>query len=230
MTIAPTRPRVAIFATCFNDTMFPKAPIATVKLLRRLGVDVEFPTEQTCCGQMFTNTGYANDAKGLVRGFVDTFDAFDYVVAPSGSCAGAVREQHVELAERFGSKALVDGAKTAAKKTAAKAGDDTGADTASDEPDETQLDDADVEVVDLAEEVGVEDLAAFEAALDDPEIASRLARADIGLTVMRAHAQRTLDGDVTSQAGAASVSKLLWANWHCDLGELAMDVVAVTAP
>ena len=47
VTIAPTRPRVAIFATCFNDTMFPKAPIATVKLLRRLGVDVEFPTEQT---------------------------------------------------------------------------------------------------------------------------------------------------------------------------------------
>ena len=100
MTIAPTRPRVAIFATCFNDTMFPKAPIATVKLLRRLGVDVEFPTEQTCCGQMFTNTGYANDAKGLVRGFVDTFDAFDYVVAPSGSCTGSVREQHEMIAER----------------------------------------------------------------------------------------------------------------------------------
>ena len=62
-------------------------------------------------------------------------------------------------------------------------------------------------------------------AIDDPEIASRLARAGIGLNVMRAHAQRTLDGDVTSQAGAASVSKLLWANWHRDLGELAMDVV-----
>ncbi|EFP57393.1 (Fe-S)-binding protein [Dermacoccus sp. Ellin185] len=106
MTIAPTRPRVAIFATCFNDTMFPKAPIATVKLLRRLGVDVEFPTEQTCCGQMFTNTGYANDAKGLVRGFVDTFDAFDYVVAPSGSCTGSVREQHEMIAERVGDQGL----------------------------------------------------------------------------------------------------------------------------
>ena len=62
-------------------------------------------------------------------------------------------------------------------------------------------------------------------AIDDPEIASRLARAGIGLNVMRAHAQRTLDRDVTSQAGSASVSKLLWANWHRDLGELAMDVV-----
>ena len=73
------------------------------------------------------------------------------------------------------------------------------------------------------------DLARSNGAVDDPEIASRLVRADIGLKVMRAHAQRTLDGDVTSQAGAASVSKLLWANWHRDLGELAMDVVGAPA-
>lgn len=69
------------------------------------------------------------------------------------------------------------------------------------------------------------DTAKSNGAIDDPEIASRLARASIGLKVMGAHAQRTLDGDVTNQAGAASVSKLLWANWHRDLGELAMDVV-----
>ena len=69
------------------------------------------------------------------------------------------------------------------------------------------------------------EVARANGAVDDPELASRLARADIGLKVMRAHAQRTLDGDVTSQAGAASVSKLLWANWHRELGEIAMDVV-----
>ena len=84
--------------------------------------------------------------------------------------------------------------------------------------------------VGFARELGnLTDLARANGSVDDPEIASRLARADIGLKVMRAHAQRTLDGDVTSQAGAASVSKLLWANWHRDLGELAMDVVGAPA-
>ena len=80
--------------------------------------------------------------------------------------------------------------------------------------------------VGFARELGnLTDLARANGALDDPEIASRLARADIGLMVMRAHAQRTLDGDVTSQAGAASVSKLLWANWHRELGEIAEQLV-----
>ena len=100
------RPKVALFAACYNDVMWPETPKAVVRLLRRLGCEVEFPREQTCCGQMFTNTGYANDAKGLVRGFVDTFDAFDYVVAPSGSCTGSVREQHEMIAERVGDQGL----------------------------------------------------------------------------------------------------------------------------
>lgn len=100
------QPRVALFATCFNDTMFPAAPKATVRLLRRLGVEVEFPTEQTCCGQMFTNTGYASDAVGIVRDFITVFDRYDYVVAPSGSCTGSVREQHTMIAERVGDAGL----------------------------------------------------------------------------------------------------------------------------
>lgn len=62
-------------------------------------------------------------------------------------------------------------------------------------------------------------------AMADPEIASRLRRARVGLHVMNAHARRTLGGDVTSQDGAASVAKLLWANWHRDLGQLAADVI-----
>ena len=65
--------RVALFATCFNDTMWPETPKATVRLLERLGVTVEFPAEQTCCGQMLTNTGYGRDALPLVRRFVDVF-------------------------------------------------------------------------------------------------------------------------------------------------------------
>jgi L-lactate dehydrogenase complex protein LldE len=91
--------RVALFATCFNDTMWPETPKATVRLLERLGCRVEFPEEQTCCGQMLTNTGYAPDAVPLVRHFVDVFQDYDAVVAPSGSCVGSVREQHRMIAE-----------------------------------------------------------------------------------------------------------------------------------
>lgn len=103
MSANATRPgtdlRIALFATCFNDTMWPETPKATVRLLERLGCRVEFPEEQTCCGQMLTNTGYAADAVPLVRHFVDVFEGYDAVVAPSGSCVGSVREQHRMIAE-----------------------------------------------------------------------------------------------------------------------------------
>jgi L-lactate dehydrogenase complex protein LldE len=92
--------RVALFATCFNDVMWPGTPKAVVRLLRRLGCEVEFPVEQTCCGQMFTNTGYAAEAIPAVRTFVDTFAGYDAIVAPSGSCVGSVRHQHHDVAVR----------------------------------------------------------------------------------------------------------------------------------
>lgn len=98
--------RVALFATCFNDLMWPETPKAVVKLLRRLGVEVEFPVEQTCCGQMFTNTGYAKEAEPTVRTFVDTFADYDAVIAPSASCVGSVRHQHADVARRSGDRAL----------------------------------------------------------------------------------------------------------------------------
>lgn len=98
--------RVALFATCFNDTMWPDTPKATVLLLERLGIDVEFPVDQTCCGQMFTNTGYADEAIPGVRKFVDVFAGYDAVVAPSGSCVGSVRHQHRDLADREGDAGL----------------------------------------------------------------------------------------------------------------------------
>ncbi|HZY64371.1 MAG TPA: (Fe-S)-binding protein [Rubrobacteraceae bacterium] len=84
--------RVALFITCFNDTLFPETGIATVKLLESLGVEVVFPEEQTCCGQMHFNTGYQREAIPLVRRFVEVFSSYDAVVAPSGSCVGMVRE------------------------------------------------------------------------------------------------------------------------------------------
>ncbi len=84
--------RVALFVACFNDTLYPETGIATVKLLERLGVEVEFPEEQTCCGQMHFNTGYQREAIPLVRRFVEVFSPYDAVVAPTGSCVGMVRE------------------------------------------------------------------------------------------------------------------------------------------
>lgn len=98
--------RVALFATCFNDTMWPETPKAMVRLLERLGCRVEFPAAQTCCGQMLTNTGYAGEAVPLVRRFVDVFGDYDAVVAPSGSCVGSVRDQHAMVARRAGDEGL----------------------------------------------------------------------------------------------------------------------------
>jgi len=84
--------RVALFITCFNDTLFPQTGRAVVSLLERLGVAVEFPLEQTCCGQMHVNSGYEHDARGLMARFERVFSA-DVVVSPSASCVAHVRER-----------------------------------------------------------------------------------------------------------------------------------------
>ncbi len=97
---------VALFATCINDMMFPDTPRAVLRLLERLGCTVDFPLQQTCCGQMFTNTGYFKEAMPSVRNFVDTFASYEYVVGPSGSCIGSVRDQHPMLAARHGDPGL----------------------------------------------------------------------------------------------------------------------------
>ncbi|AWH01102.1 (Fe-S)-binding protein [Rhodococcus ruber] len=100
--------RIALFATCLGDTMFPGAVSATALLLARLGHDVVFPDGQTCCGQMHVNTGYQPDALPLVENYADAFgdNGIDAVVAPSGSCVGSVRHQHEIVAGRYGSPAL----------------------------------------------------------------------------------------------------------------------------
>jgi L-lactate dehydrogenase complex protein LldE len=99
--------KVALFVTCLNDTMFPQTGQATVSLLRRLGVEVDFPSAQTCCGQMHVNSGYVPEAIPAVRAFVDAFSGYDAVVTPSGSCAASVRHQHPVVAQRSGDSGLV---------------------------------------------------------------------------------------------------------------------------
>jgi len=86
--------RIALFITCFNDTLFPEAGRATVAVLERLGHTVEFRREQTCCGQMHFNTGYQREALSLVRRFVRVFRDAEVVVAPSASCVGMVRDSY----------------------------------------------------------------------------------------------------------------------------------------
>jgi L-lactate dehydrogenase complex protein LldE len=99
--------RVALQVTCINDALFPDVGRATVRLLRRLGVDVDFPAGQTCCGQPMVNTGYLDEAVPAVRAYVDAFSSYDAVVTPSGSCAGSVRHQHAIVARRSGDAGLV---------------------------------------------------------------------------------------------------------------------------
>lgn len=100
--------RVAIFITCLGDTLFPETGRATVTILRRLGHTVLFPEDQTCCGQIHANSGYAKDAMPLVRRFVRTFsdDSIDAVVAPSGSCVAMVRHHYGRLAAQVGDDRL----------------------------------------------------------------------------------------------------------------------------
>jgi L-lactate dehydrogenase complex protein LldE len=94
--------RIALFVTCLADTLFPAAARATVTILERLGHEVVFPPDQTCCGQMHLNTGYQRAALPLIRRHVRTFLTCDVVVAPSASCVASVRHQHATNAWPFG--------------------------------------------------------------------------------------------------------------------------------
>ena len=89
--------RVALMVTCVNDAMFPDTGRAVVAAARRLGVDVDFPRAQTCCGQM-VNTGYLDEAVPAVRTFVDAFAGYDAVVTPSGRAPGRRAHQHAIVA------------------------------------------------------------------------------------------------------------------------------------
>ncbi|MGU3435056.1 (Fe-S)-binding protein [Actinomycetes bacterium M1A6_2h] len=111
--------RIALFATCLADALFPESAKATVTLLERLGHTVVFPADQTCCGQMHVNTGYLKEAAPLVRHHVEVFEgaSWDVAVAPSGSCVGSVRHQHAMVARRAGDEDLATRAEGIAAKT-----------------------------------------------------------------------------------------------------------------
>jgi L-lactate dehydrogenase complex protein LldE len=89
--------RVALFIPCFVDQFCPQVGIAMAQVLRRLGLAVEFPAAQTCCGQPAFNTGYWEEARTLARRYCAVFGGYDAIVAPSGSCTAMVRNFYPEL-------------------------------------------------------------------------------------------------------------------------------------
>ena len=89
--------RAALFATCLADQLFPEVAVASVKLLRHLGVTVVFPERQTCCGQPAYNAGYHRETAQVAEHHLDVFEGFEYVVLPSGSCGAMVKTHYPEL-------------------------------------------------------------------------------------------------------------------------------------
>ena len=89
--------KISLMITCLGDAFFPEVGIATVRLLRRLGVEVDFPQAQTCCGQPHFNSGYQDEARELARHTIQAFANGQQVVMPSGSCAAMVKVEYPEL-------------------------------------------------------------------------------------------------------------------------------------
>ena len=90
-------PRVGLFATCLVDLVRPSVGFATVKLLSDAGCRVEVPAAQTCCGQPAYNSGDSADTRAIARQVIETFEGFDYVVVPSGSCGGMIAHHYPAL-------------------------------------------------------------------------------------------------------------------------------------
>src|SRR5580658_9810304 len=89
--------RVALFVTCLVDLFRPTVGFAAISLLKQAGCAVEVPRAQTCCGQPAYNSGDKDDAKAIACQVIEAFAGYDYVVAPSGSCAGMVKVHYPEL-------------------------------------------------------------------------------------------------------------------------------------
>jgi L-lactate dehydrogenase complex protein LldE len=100
--------RVSLFITCYNDALFPETGKSVVKVLERLGQEIEFKPEQTCCGQMHWNTGYLREAVPIIRHFVKVYRDAEAVVIPSSSCVSMMRDHYVKAAEMENDARLKD--------------------------------------------------------------------------------------------------------------------------
>jgi L-lactate dehydrogenase complex protein LldE len=98
--------RASLFITCYNDTLFPETGRAVVRLLERLGVDLDFHPQQTCCGQMHANTGFRAEAFSQAKRFVQIYKDTETIVIPSSSCVAMMRDQYPQLFEELGNEEL----------------------------------------------------------------------------------------------------------------------------
>jgi len=100
MQTPPTRPKVGLFVTCLVDLYRPSVGFAAIKLLEAAGCDVEVPENQTCCGQPAYNSGDKATTSDIARAVIRAYEPYDYVVAPSGSCAGMLKKHYPSLLVR----------------------------------------------------------------------------------------------------------------------------------
>ena len=89
--------KVSLFVTCLTDQFYPRVGVAVVKVLQRLGYTVDFPAEQTCCGQPMFNSGYPDHARDLAKRMIEVFEDSEIVVTPSGSCCAMVHDYYMQL-------------------------------------------------------------------------------------------------------------------------------------
>jgi len=89
--------KVSLFITCLSDVFFPEVGKSVVEVLERLGVEVDFPEAQTCCGQPAYNSGYHREAKEAAKKLIEAFASSEYVVSPSGSCVSMIRHYYPKL-------------------------------------------------------------------------------------------------------------------------------------
>ncbi len=107
--------RVALFTTCIVDQLLPEVGVATVKLLRRAGCQVDYPAAQSCCGQPFYNSGFRRQAAELARQTIELLEPYPQIVLPSGSCTTMIRLEYPHLladSPKWASRARTLGAKT----------------------------------------------------------------------------------------------------------------------
>src|SRR5205085_119529 len=92
--------RVSLFVTCMVDQLFPKVGMAMATVLERLGYQIDFPEDQTCCGQPAFNSGYREEARTVARHFLKVFDSAEYIVVPSGSCTSMVSHHYADIFQK----------------------------------------------------------------------------------------------------------------------------------
>ncbi len=94
---SPAGKPVSLFVTCMVDMIYPKTGMSVIKILEHLGIPVDFPTGQTCCGQPGFNAGYRQEARQVARQFLRAFQEAEVIVTPSGSCAAMIRHEYTQL-------------------------------------------------------------------------------------------------------------------------------------